>query len=79
MNRIIVISALFVISIFTVSAQDILTLEQCKALALKNNKQAKNSELSVEAAQQQKKEAFTKYFPSISATGLGFSSNKPSN
>ena len=54
-----------------------LTLEQCKELALKNNRQAKNSELSLEAAQQQKKEAFTKYFPSISATGLGFSSNKP--
>jgi Outer membrane protein len=36
-----------------------------------------NAELTVEAAQQQKKEAFTKYFPSISATGMGFATNKP--
>ena len=65
---------------FTISftfSQNVLTLEQCKALALKNNLQAKNSELSVEIAQQQKKEAFTKYFPNISATGLGFMANKP--
>jgi outer membrane protein TolC len=54
-----------------------LTLEQCKELALKNNAQAKNAALSVEMAEQQKKEAFTKYFPSVSGTGAGVVFSKP--
>ena len=58
-------------------SQNVLTLEQCKELALKNNLKMQNAELTVEAAQQQKKEAFTKYFPSISATGMGFATSKP--
>ncbi|MDR1417480.1 MAG: TolC family protein, partial [Prevotellaceae bacterium] len=48
-----------------------LSLEKCRELALKNNMQAKNAALSVEAAGQQRREAFTKYFPSVSATGMG--------
>ena len=58
-------------------AQEIYTLERCKELALKNNTQAWNGQLSVEAAEQIQKEAFTKYFPSVSATGLGFMANNP--
>ncbi|MDR1880690.1 MAG: TolC family protein [Tannerellaceae bacterium] len=58
-------------------SQEILTLEQCRELALKNNAQAKNAALSVEAAKEQKKEAFTKYFPSVSATGAGFRTHTP--
>ena len=57
--------------------QEIYTLEKCKDLALKNNTQAKNSQLSVEAAEQTKKEAFTKYFPSVSAMGAGFKATDP--
>ena len=68
---------MFCFTVNFASSQNMLTLEQCKELALKNNIQAKNSELSVEIAKQQKKEAFTKYFPSVSATGLGFAANKP--
>ena len=67
----------FCLTVNSVFSQNMLTLEQCKELALKNNIQAKNAELSVEIAKQQKKEAFTKYFPSVSATGLGFAANKP--
>ena len=52
-------------------AQETLTLEQCREPALKNNTGLKNAALSVEIAEQQKKEAFTKYFPSVSATGVG--------
>jgi outer membrane protein TolC len=33
--------------------------------------------LSIEIAKQQKKEAFTKYFPSINAIGMGLVANKP--
>jgi outer membrane protein TolC len=60
------------IVLFPAFSQEIYTLEQCKELALKNNAQAKNAELSTEIAAQQKKEAFTKYFPSVSAMGAGF-------
>jgi outer membrane protein TolC len=58
-------------------AQEILSLERCKELALGNNAKVQNARLSVEAAEQAKKEAFTKYFPSVSATGVGFQANKP--
>ena len=61
----------------SVHAQEIYTLEKCEELALKNNVKAQNSKLSIEAAERTKKEAFTKYFPSVSATGLGFTTTKP--
>ncbi|GHV65875.1 membrane protein [Bacteroidia bacterium] len=57
-------------------AQQTYTLEQCKEMAVKSNLQAKNAELSIEIATQQKKETFTKYFPTVSGTGLGFAANK---
>ena len=77
MNKIIIISIVCVITFTPTFSQEMLTLEKCKELALKNNEQAKNAVLSVEAAEQQKKEAFTKYFPSVSATGIGFTANNP--
>ena len=46
-------------------------------MALQNNAKMQNSQLSIEAAEQTKKEAFTKYFPSVSAMGAGFQANKP--
>jgi outer membrane protein TolC len=55
----------------------LLTLEKCKELALKNSETMHNADLSVRIAEQQRKEAFTKYFPSVSATGVGFTANKP--
>lgn len=58
------------------SAQKILTLDESKQLAVKNNVLTKNSRLEIEAASQTKKEAFTKYFPNISATALTFRSQK---
>ncbi|MDR1720278.1 MAG: TolC family protein [Dysgonamonadaceae bacterium] len=58
-------------------AQQALSLEQCREMALKNNAQIQNANLSERIAEQQKKEAFTKYFPSISATGVGFMAEKP--
>jgi len=73
----IVISILLVITIFPAFAQEALTLQQCMELALKNNAKAKNAELSVEQAREQKKEAFTNYFPSIGLSGTGFQTNKP--
>lgn len=77
MNKTIIISVLCVISLFPLFSQNVLTLGQCRELALKNNTLSKNAELAIQIAEQQKKEAFTNYFPKISAIGLGFSSNKP--
>ena len=73
---IIIISAACMISI-SVHAQEILTLEKCKELVLQNNAKAQNSRLSLESAEQTKKEAFTKYFPSVSAVGMGFGASDP--
>ena len=46
------------------------TLEQIKDSALHNNMAIRSARYNIEAAQQQRKEAFTKYFPNISGTGL---------
>ncbi len=55
-----------------VSAQEFLTLEQCKQMALENNVKIKNARLEQKASIQTKKEAFTNYFPVINASGGGF-------
>ena len=59
----------------SVSAQTY-TLEQIKDSALRNNVAIRSAKYGVEAAQQQRKEAFTKYFPTVSGTGLWFNANK---
>jgi Outer membrane protein len=53
-----------------------LSLQQLKDSALKNNIAIRSAKYNVDAAQHQRKEAFTKYFPSISGTGLWFNANK---
>ena len=52
------------------------TLQQIKDSALHNNIAIRHARHSIEAAQQQRKEAFTKYFPNVSGTGLWFNANK---
>ena len=52
------------------------TLEQLKDSALHNNVTIRSARYDVEAASQQRKEAFTKYFPNVSGTGLWFNANK---
>jgi outer membrane protein TolC len=54
-----------------------LTLDDCKQLALRNNVKIQNAQLSVEIAKQTKKAALTNYFPSVNAIGMGFLANKP--
>lgn len=55
----------------------LLSLDSCKALALQNNLEIKNAALDVEAAQEVKKQAFTKYFPNVSAMAGGYYAAKP--
>ena len=52
------------------------TLQQIKDSALHNNIAIRHARHSIEAAKEQRKEAFTKYFPNVSGTGLWFNANK---
>ena len=64
-----------VLCVGTVSAQRTLSLEECREMALENNAKMKNARLDVEGAREGKKEAFTKYFPNVSAVGTAFKAN----
>ncbi len=54
-----------------------LSLDSCKALALRNNLTLKNAALDVAAAEEVKEQAFTKYFPNVSAFAGGYYAAKP--
>jgi len=62
---------LFFICIFTstISAQQFLTLEQCRQLAIENNKSLKIASEQERIAYYEKKDALTKFFPEISFVG----------
>jgi len=64
---------LFLLSIstltFSLSAQQILSLEECRRLAVQNNKELRIAGEQVKISSSDKKAAFTKYFPQLSATG----------
>jgi outer membrane protein TolC len=68
--------ALLVISPVVQAQDSEYSLEQCKTLALQNNAQVKNKMLDVQSAEQEKKAAFTKYFPQVEATTMAFKYNK---
>ena len=57
-------------------AQRSYSLDQILDSARHNNITLRNAQRSVEAAEQQRKEAFTKFFPTVSATGFGFTASK---
>ncbi len=52
------------------------TLDECVAEAVKNNMSLRNADNQISMSEEQRREAFTKYFPTLSATGGGFVSNK---
>lgn len=58
------------------SAQRIYTLDECLEAAVANNVRMKNAGNDLRVAEQERKSAFTRYFPSVSATGGGFMANK---
>lgn len=55
--------------VLLVQGQEMLTLEACRELAIQNNKDLQISETKIKMADQERKAAFTKYFPQISAMG----------
>ncbi|MBR5118595.1 MAG: TolC family protein [Muribaculaceae bacterium] len=57
-------------------AQQVYSLEQICDLARNNNIAIRTARHNIEEAQLQRKEAFTNYFPNVSATGLWFNANK---
>ena len=59
-----------------VAAQRSYTLQQIKDSALHNNIAIRQARHHIDAAKEQRKEAFTKYFPNVSGTGLWFNANK---
>ena len=62
---------LFIIALLSanvVSAQRLFTLQQCIDSARQHNTALQNAALEIEKAGEQRKEAYTKYFPQISAT-----------
>lgn len=56
------------------TAQHTLTLDSCRAMALRNQAKMQNARLEVASARETKKAAFTKYFPSISVAAGYFRS-----
>ncbi|RHJ83959.1 TolC family protein [Parabacteroides sp. AM08-6] len=68
MKRIVVLVALLILSGYA-SSQQTLTLEECRNLAIQNNKELQISGEKVKMAGEEKNAALTKYFPQLSATG----------
>ena len=59
----------FVFTVSCMHAQRMLTLEECRNLAIQNNKELQISGEKIKMADNEKKAAFTKYFPQLSANG----------
>ena len=59
----------FVVTVSCMHAQRMLTLEECRNLAIQNNKELQISGEKIKMADNGKKAAFTKYFPQLSANG----------
>ncbi|WP_372747000.1 TolC family protein [Lutibacter sp.] len=74
MKKLNIVVILLFISVTSISQT--LTLQECKELALENNKVLKKSQLKLDASEKIKKNAFTNYFPTISASATAFKSSK---
>lgn len=68
MKRTILLLA-FVVTVSCMHAQRMLTLEECRNLAIQNNKELQISGEKIKMEDNEKKAAFTKYFPQLSANG----------
>ncbi len=75
MKKILII-ALCCITGMQTRAQHTYTLEQVLDSARSNNIAIRNGNRDIESAQEQRKEAFTKFFPMVSAIGAWFNANK---
>lgn len=69
MKRVILLVATCLGLVVNISAQRILTLEECRQLAIDNNKELQISKEKIKMAGYEKNAALTKYFPQVSAMG----------
>ena len=69
-----ILSVIVFVCSLTASAQTY-TLQQLKDSALRNNIAIRNAQYDIDAAREQRREAFTKYFPNVSAMGAAFNTN----
>ncbi len=67
---------LYIIGLFSfalnATAQTVMNLQECLDSAVAYNRKIRNAELDVKAAGEQRKEAFTHYFPNVSANVVAF-------
>lgn len=69
MRKIQLCIGLMLMSFMTVHGQQVLTLDSCRALALRNNKQVNVARLSKDMAYYTRKSARTKYLPKVDVLG----------
>lgn len=72
----IVCAAVLAAACVPASAQIVMNVEQCVADALANNARMKNAANDIKASEEAKKSAFTKYFPTLSASASGYIADK---
>ena len=78
-KKIAIISAVLLISLISINAQQTMTLEMCRTLALQNNKAAAVAARNKDKAEYTQKSYLANYFPKLSATGNYFYSNMTMN
>lgn len=71
--------ALLLCQAVAVWGQGTMSIEDCRRLALENNKALKMADMQLKTAQEKRKEAFTKYLPAIDASGLYLRNQKEIN
>lgn len=76
MKQILLLVICAFVMILPINAQRMFTLDECLEEALNNNARLKNAENNLLAAKHSSREAFTKYFPVLSASGGGFMADK---
>lgn len=76
MKRIIISAAAIVLGSVASQAQATYTIEQLYDSAQANNIAIRNAHHNIASAGERRREAFTNYFPNISATGVWFNANK---
>lgn len=74
MKRISII-LLYIGIVLPMFSQKIYTLKECRELAVKNNIKMRDAQMSIEQAHETEKNAFSKYFPNVSAGAVYFHSN----
>lgn len=70
-----ILSAISLCIAFATMAQTVVSLDECREMAMRNNAAVRNASLRSQMATATRREAFTKYFPEVSAAGFAFTTN----